>query len=155
MNSLARTSGIDLIIVTVALSQAGSPFAGTWKLNLAKSKFDPGPAPRSSMIKIDAIEGGERVVTDRVDARGKASHTEFAPVLDGKERAAPNDPNVDTIVNHMITDHSFLTIRKKGGQVRMINLTVVSADGKVRTITTVGTDARGGNVNDVAVYDRQ
>ena len=23
------------------------PFVGTWKLNLAKSKFNPGPAPKS------------------------------------------------------------------------------------------------------------
>jgi hypothetical protein len=28
-------------------------FIGTWKLNLAKSKFDPGPPPKTFTVKIE------------------------------------------------------------------------------------------------------
>jgi hypothetical protein len=32
----------------------GEPFAGTWKLDVAKSKYDPGPAPKSQTRTWDA-----------------------------------------------------------------------------------------------------
>ena len=37
-------------------------FSGTWKVNLAKSKYSPGPPPKSNMQKIEPVEGGMRVV---------------------------------------------------------------------------------------------
>jgi hypothetical protein len=43
-----HSSGAQYWITWIAtavfvLAQTGSPLAGTWKLNLAKSTFDPGP----------------------------------------------------------------------------------------------------------------
>src|SRR5262245_54963753 len=53
-------------------SQAASksPMFGTWKLNVAKSKYSPGPAPKSQVAKLDPVDGGMKVVSDRVEADG-------------------------------------------------------------------------------------
>src|SRR5438045_957107 len=56
---------------------AKSPFYGTWKLNVAKSKFSPGPPLKSQVAKLEAVEGGLKVVADRVDADGKTTHFEW------------------------------------------------------------------------------
>jgi hypothetical protein len=32
-------------------AQSSNPRLGTWKLNVAKSKYDPGPAPQSNTMK--------------------------------------------------------------------------------------------------------
>jgi hypothetical protein len=60
------------------------------------------------------------------------------------------------------TDHATLagappvdSIHKKGGKVTATQTSVISADGKTRTVTTKGADAAGKSLNNVAVYDRQ
>ena len=39
---------------------ADDMFVGTWKLNVEKSKFSPGPAPKSSTVTIAARREGQR-----------------------------------------------------------------------------------------------
>ena len=47
------------------------------------------------------------------------------------------------------------TVYKKQGQVTVIQTSVVSTDGKTRTVTTKGTNPAGQTVDNVSVYDRQ
>ena len=44
---------------------------------------------------------------------------------------------------------------KKGGKTTITGRIVASADGKSRTVTTTGTDAKGKKVTSTAVYDKQ
>jgi hypothetical protein len=46
-------------------------------------------------------------------------------------------------------------IAKKAGKVTITQRSVVSADGKTRTVTTTGMNAKGQQVNNVAVYEKQ
>jgi hypothetical protein len=48
-----------LVLSSVPLLAQDNPFAGTWKLNLTKSKFEPGPAPKSLTRTIVAQGDGE------------------------------------------------------------------------------------------------
>jgi hypothetical protein len=41
-----------LTLGILAQTTQNYPFAGTWKLNVDKSKFDPGPAPKSATVTI-------------------------------------------------------------------------------------------------------
>jgi len=52
--------GLLLVVVasSVALSQTTNPFIGTWKLNVEKSKFDPGSAVRGSTTTYEDRENG-------------------------------------------------------------------------------------------------
>ena len=136
-------------------AQRTSPLAGIWKLNLSKSTYDPGPPPKSMTVKIEAGENGEAAVADQVDSQGRATHFEFTVRFDGKEYAVEGDPNRDIVSNRKIDDYSFETTNRKAGRVTTINRTVVSSDGKVRTVTTTGTDARGQQVHNTVVFDRQ
>jgi hypothetical protein len=54
--------GIVSLLVTLApnLRAQGNTSLGTWKLNLAKSKYDPGPAPLSDTRVYEAWEGDGR-----------------------------------------------------------------------------------------------
>ena len=45
--------GLSSILVRPALAQ-GDPQVGVWKLNVAKSKYTPGPVPKSGTTKIEA-----------------------------------------------------------------------------------------------------
>jgi hypothetical protein len=81
--SLTR-SVVSLGVTLVALfttypvmGQSADPFMGTWKVNLAKSTYSPGPPPKSSIIKEEPAEGGIKVTIDEVDALGQTTHTEL------------------------------------------------------------------------------
>jgi hypothetical protein len=51
---------------------ADNPFVGTWKLNLAKSKFDPGPPVRSRTVTVEPAGDGVKWSIEQVDANGKS-----------------------------------------------------------------------------------
>jgi hypothetical protein len=61
---------------------------GTWKLNVAKSKYSPGPAPQSNTVKFEAIAGGVKLTADGVDSQGKKTHNEYTAKFDGKDNPA-------------------------------------------------------------------
>ncbi len=48
-------------------SAGPDPLVGTWKLDLAKSTYKPGPAPKSATVVIDAAGKGIKVAVDAVD----------------------------------------------------------------------------------------
>jgi hypothetical protein len=48
------------------------PFLGTWQLNLAKSKYSPGPPPKSQTVNFQG-EGG-RITVVGIDAAGKSGN---------------------------------------------------------------------------------
>jgi len=75
---------LTLTLATIAM--AADPFVGTWKLNVAKSKFNPpGSALKSDVVKIVAQDNGLKFTFNRMDAEGKAIHIESAPKFDGKD----------------------------------------------------------------------
>jgi len=128
---------------------------GTWKLNVAKSKYSPGPAPQSNTVKFAAVDGGIKLVADGVDSQGKKTHNEYTAKYDGKDYPETGNPNVDTISIKRIDANTIETIAKKGGKVMVTSRTVVSNGGKLRTTTQNGTNAQGQKVHNVIVADKQ
>src|SRR6516225_7227939 len=62
-----------------------NPFLGTWKLNAAKSKFEPGPAPKSLTRTIVADGGGAKYPIEGVTADGKPISYSFSTKYDNKD----------------------------------------------------------------------
>src|SRR3954464_8754532 len=87
-------------------------FAGTWKLNVAKSKYSPGPAPRSVMVKSEAVENGLKVVIDTVDPEGKSTHAEWTGRFDGKDYPVKGDPARDAVSLKKIDDYTLEVTNK-------------------------------------------
>jgi hypothetical protein len=150
-------AGIFLCVLslTVAVFAADSQ-PGTWKLNIAKSKYDPANlAMKSQTSKIEASGGGIKAVVDQVNSDGKAIHYEFNAKYDGKDYAVKGDPSRDTVSYKRVDDFTYETISKKAGKVTTTARYVYTKDGKTRTITTTGTNAEGKKVNNSTVWDKQ
>lgn len=144
--ALALSAGI--------VAQAPQGMAGTWKLNLAKSKFSPGPAPKSMSITYTPSGDAMKIVVDVTPATGAAQHWEMTPVYDGKDYPVTGNPDADTIMAKRIDDHKGESTLKKGGKVVAVNTRTLSADGKTLTIESKGTTADGKPRHDVQVFEK-
>src|SRR5215510_1821065 len=143
-------------IAGTVLAQNSDPQIGTWKLNLAKSKYSPGPLPKSQTTKIEAVGAGTKVTVDQVAGDGTVRHWEFTANYDGKDVAVTgNNPDADMVARTRVNASTIKTVSKKGGKVTTSQTSVVSSDGKTRTVTTTGMNGAGQTVNNVAVFDKQ
>jgi hypothetical protein len=68
-----------------ASAQTDARSYGTWKLNVAKSKFSPGPAPKSLTVKWEAAGQGVRLTSEGVTADGKPMSGGYTANYDGKD----------------------------------------------------------------------
>ena len=64
-------------------AQASDPRIGTWKLNVAKSKYSPGPPPQSQTLKVEPSGQGEKVTSEVVAADGTRTTTQYTSGVSG------------------------------------------------------------------------
>jgi hypothetical protein len=151
-----------VVVVAGVLALGGKAVAqinndvGTWNLNVAKSTYSPGPVPKSATIKVEPAGAGVKVTVDQVLANGTKAHWEYSGNYDGKDnRVTGNNPDADMVARSRINATTIQTVSKKAGKVTTTTTHVISSDGKMRTITTKGTNAQGQTVNNVGVYEKQ
>ncbi len=143
------------VLVSSSMALAADNWLGTWKLNLAKSTFSPGPAPKSLTLKWEATPAGIKLTSDGVDAKGKATQGGYVSKFDGQEVPNTGNPDADTVLPKRLDDNSFQNLWKVGGKVTITAQVVVSKDGKTLNITHTGKNAKGETVNNQLVYERQ
>jgi hypothetical protein len=149
-------AAVAVVLGGTALAQAANPHIGTWKLNVAKSKWSPGPALTSSTTKIEAAGAGVKYTVDQMQASGTALHWTFTANYDGKDNPiVGNNPNGDMTALTRVDANTVKNVTKKAGKVTTSQTSAISVDGKTRTVTTTGTNPQGQTVNNVAVYDKQ
>jgi hypothetical protein len=147
--------GVFALLTGAAFAQS-DPQVGVWKLNIAKSKYSPGPAPKSATTRIDAAGAGTKVIVDQEMPDGTKRHWEFTANYDGKDSPVTgNNPDIDMVARTRLDASTVQTVSKKAGKVTTTQTSAVSSDGKTRTVTTKGVNASGQQVNNVAVYERQ
>ena len=150
----------SLVCAGVVTWLAGAAFAqtdsqvGVWKLDVAKSKYSPGPAPKSGTTTIEAAGKGSKVVVDQALAEGDR-HWGFTGDYDGKDTPVTGNPDVDTVARTRVNARTVKSVNKKGGKIVTTQTSAVSSDGKTRTVTTTGVNAKGEKVHNVAVYTKQ
>ena len=130
------------------------PMAGTWKLDVAKSTYKPGPAPKSATVVISAEGKGLKIAVDAAMADGPMKWG-YSNGRDGKETPVTGHPNYDAVKVTQISPTEGTIQYMKGGKPSLSAKTSVSTDGKTMTVTTTGTDAKGVAVHNVAVYTKQ
>jgi len=134
--------------VLVAQTDQANPFTGTWKLNVAKSKFSPGPAPKSQTVTI-APDG--KVSIDEVDGEGKTINWSYTPSgdtavpIEGMENSTVIEKRSGNTVDH--------TWKFNGGN--ETGHGVVSKNGKTMKYTLTGTNSQGQKVHEVAIFEKQ
>jgi hypothetical protein len=155
---LRRASLFTAVAIVFAMAFEGTTAAqavGTWKLNLAKSKYQPGQAPKSATLVYEAAGPGIKVTVDQVPADGPAIHYDYTANYDGKDGAVVGSPYGDTAARTRVNATTTKLVYKQGGKILSTMTFVVSADGKTLTITTTGKNAKGQNIDGVAVYEKQ
>jgi hypothetical protein len=146
---------VSMLVLGITVMAADSNI-GTWKLNLAKSTFNPGPAPKSQTLKVEAWGAdGVKYTADGVDAEGKPSHWELQAKYDGKFVPFKGNPDADMLAYKRIDANTVEASTQLKGKATGTTKIVVSADGKTRTLTQTGKNAKGQTVNNVLVYDKQ
>jgi len=133
---------------------AADPASGTWKLNAAKSKYTPGPPPKSATVTYEETADGIKRTGKSVDAEGKTTSFEYTAKYDGKDYPVTGSDLYDTITLKRINDQTAEATLKKSGKVVSNARRVVSKDGKVMTLTMTGTNPKGEKTHNVAVYDK-
>jgi hypothetical protein len=147
----ATVFGLALFTAAVA---ADNPFAGTWKLNVAKSMF-AGPAPQSETIKIEGLPNGQKVVGDFVNPDGKTIHSEFTATYDGKDHPVSGRPTMDATALQRVDINTIISTSKKDGKVALTTKWVVSKDGKTMIGSEAGRNAQGQEIHRSLVFERQ
>jgi hypothetical protein len=153
--SLVMAATIVFTLALATLVLAADPFAGTWKLNLAKSKLPAGQAPKSQIVKNESMDNGLKNIVDTVDANGKTTHSVCIFKFDGKDYPVTGDPNMDMCAFRRIDANTADYVCKKVGKEVLSGRVVVSNDGKTTTETAKVKDAKGQEVTLIFVNDKQ
>ncbi len=144
-----------VLSVSAGLRADDDPFIGTWKLNLAKSKFDPGPPPKNiTHTYVPFGDDGLKITTVTVNAKGEESKREYTVKFDGKYYPVPNDPGRDEVSSERPNSYRHEGLGRLRGQVNAHWSRQISKDGKTLTITTDGTNPEGKPKHDIRVFDK-
>jgi hypothetical protein len=139
----------------MAKELAPDPAIGVWKLDVDKSNFALGPAPKNSVMKIQAWEDGLKVSVDTIDVHDSKLHAETAYKYNGQDYPLTGSLLTDSISARRINERKSETVWKKQGKVTLTAKTLISSDGETLTVMRTGMDGHGRIVDEVLVYERQ
>lgn len=145
---------IALAAAHPARSQRDDPFAGTWKLNLEKSKYNAGTPPKSEVRNYEALDNGERLTVNSVAADGSRVEWGYTVQFDGQYYPITGSGPADAIAVKLVSARRVEASLRKNGKVIETANRVVSDDGKTMTATARVAGTNGAPLF-VIVYDRQ
>ena len=159
MYRLLRATALVMIVIAAAAmelaAKGADPLVGTWELNVAKSKYTPGPGPKSE-TRTYVVEGQDIKASSKgVDGSGNPTVASWTVNYDGKDRPQTGNPNADTLSLKRVNASTVKFTQKRAGKVVITGTRTISRDGKVMTITTKGTAASGQTINNVEVFERR
>jgi len=141
-------------VATAATLLAADSMVGTWKLNAAKSKS----TYKSGTSVAEAAGDGIKLTVDIVAGDGTAYHWAWTAKYDGKDYPVTGKtPYGDkgTVALTRVDANTVKLVAKVDGKVAVNQTITTSADGKTRTVTSKGTDAKGQPIDTVTVYEKQ
>jgi hypothetical protein len=152
-------AGFIVAILALGLTLSGappSPLAGTWKLNIAQSRYDAGPPQyKKSTCRIEFLADGLRIVYDMVGTRGGMTHLEWTGRLDGQDYPIQGIDEVLTNAYTRVDDRTYdIVVKVDGSRVATARI-AIAADGKTLTTVTTSRNALGKTVLSTVVYERQ
>jgi|SRR5579862_2802101 len=152
--ALALLAALAFVAQTRA-AEDENPIVGTWKLNLFKSKFVPGPPPRSQTRVYRQMPDGILVTIDTVDANGhKLATIEFPEKYDGQDHPTKGSEIADALALKRINNYQSEGTLKHAGTVVATTRRIVTDNGKTLMLIYEETNTENPK-NDIYVYDRQ
>jgi hypothetical protein len=156
MRNILSKALVAFAIATVAALAADNTL-GTWKLNVAKSTYTPGPMPIKSLILTrEASDGGVRHTTSGERSDGTVLKSSYTAKYDGKDVQVSGNGQYDTIAIKQVNANTLTDERKKtSGPYKATGRTVISNGGKILTTTTKGTNADGKEFTQILIFEKQ
>jgi len=159
MNRVRRSVLIAATLITALPvlglpADAADPLVGTWKLNLARSTFRPGPGPKGQLRIYRRSEDAEQLVSRGVGADGKPTLVQYTARYDGKDHHMTGSSGGDLIELQRIDLQTTKSIQKRSGKPAITALRTVSLDGRTLTVVTQGTTSSGDAIDATMVFDR-
>ena len=161
---------------SVGAQAAGpSPLVGTWKLNVARSTYSPGPAPQANhydLRQYAPLEGGwMRFISTSVNAMGEPTFTITVFRVDGQQYPVEGERNA---VHNLATLTALMTTGRPTNVARSyrridsrtiesttytdgvpaVTIRTIAPDGRSYTDAVGGTDPQGRAINNVLVFER-
>jgi hypothetical protein len=153
MSRLHVALAIVLGIGATTVATAEDPYNGTWHLNTAKSKYDPGPAPTKATVTIKS-DGTTWTVKTTASYEGKPLETSYTAKLDGTPAPLKGSPVADMVSVKKVDDRNVELKTMKDGKTVGESRATVSADGKTATVTGTGMTPKGEKTKFTAVYEK-
>ena len=153
---MRRISVIVLLAASLigGFAMAADPVVGSWTLDVAKSKFSPGPAPKGATRVYTESANGVSLDGKTVAADGKEASMHVMYKADGKSYPVTGNPGADSVTPKSVDARTWdFTLTKDGKVVGTVHR-VVSADGKTLTVHNKGTH-NGAPYDDTLVFTRQ
>ena len=143
----------------VGVAQSDLAPSGVFQLNLAKSKFSPGPGPKSMTLNYQGEGRNHKVTYVGIDAEGNPivfmeGGDLGASVVGGGPHSVMS-PVYDASAATRVDAYTAKYTRTKAGKVVLTGTRIISPDGKTLTFTSTGINMNGQQGDDIAVYDKQ
>jgi len=156
---------VALSLVTSGMVLAQSNPEGTWKLNVANSKYVGQQAPKNETRTYEISYAGVKVTVNGVAGDGSLVIWSYTTKYDGKDSPysgvgstaeGVGTPNgADTITVKRVDANTITAVSKNAGKVVLTEKIAVSSDGKVMTITSQGTNEQGQPNSATSAWDKQ
>jgi hypothetical protein len=149
------------VLAVVALAATGmvwaqdDPRIGTWALNVAKSKYTPGPPPAKEIRTYTVLGHTMNVSVESFDLHGNRVSLRYTASENGKDYPMTGLASADAIAMRRIDGRTFEADTKKNGKVIGTTRGEISRDGKILMLTFKSISPAGQAITNIAVYDKQ
>lgn len=159
---MKRLLGYVAVIILAALASTpafaeDNPALGTWKLNVAKSKFAGAPAPKELTRTLTADGDGVKYTFAGTTADGSSVAYSFTVKYDGKDNPVDGKApgGFDQIAITRVNPHTYTAVQKRAGKQVGTGKTIVAKDGKTTTVILKYTNTDGKSVSSTSLYEKQ
>jgi hypothetical protein len=133
---------------------AADPIVGTWKLNVAKSKFAAG-SELTAGTRVYTEANGLYTLDQKLTGTDGKERSNRAQYRDGQEvKQATGDPAEATLGKKIDANTWDFDLKKDGKVVGHVHR-VLSADGKSLTVHNTGVQLSGATGDETLVFDKQ
>jgi len=146
--------GALLLPVPGRTADTKDPLDGTWQLDVAKSTFRPGPAPKGQLRTYRISDGVEKLTARGVSADKMPTLVRYKARYDGKDYDITGSLGGDKISLRRIDALTTESTQKRNGKAVIITTRKVSPDGKTLTVISKGTTPDGQALDSIAHFDR-
>ena len=143
-----------LALLFLLLSGA-DPFAGTWRLNVAKSTWANGQPPKQQVLKLEETPEGIRYSSETTNTDGSVTTSWYTAKYDNKEVHVVGNVYWDPVSLSKTDARTVVATYHKRGKVSAVATRTLSKDGQTLTIATEGRDRAGKKFTNICIYDRK